>query len=227
MEVPSKNDQTSSNHRFNDARGHSVIELLIVVSIIAILSAVTIFSLVGHKKAYKTDDQALQVLDFIREANSRALTYRETMRLEIDTTDNKIRIIDENLSTTTTDDREYRSMPLELGTEVVVDRTPAGVTIPTPPGYTAAAYATDGIGHLEGTTTVTGHRVWSIRFRADGTVVNNANAITSATLFLYPPIAPATLGTPKSKPQVRAITIFGGSVGVRLWKHNGTTFVAS
>ncbi|MEO6393933.1 MAG: hypothetical protein ABIP75_18920 [Pyrinomonadaceae bacterium] len=227
MEVLSKNYPNKTRRAFSDAKGHSVIELLIVVGIIVILSALTIFSLVGHKKAYKTDDQALQVLDFIREANSRALTFREVMRLEIDTTDNKIRIIDENLSTTSTDDKEYRSMPLEKGTDVVVDQTPAGVTIPTPPGYTAAVYATDGIGHLEGTTPVNGHRVWSIRFRADGTVVNNANAVTSATLFLYPPIAPATLGTPKTKPQVRAITIFGGSVGVRLWKHNGTTFVAS
>jgi Tfp pilus assembly protein FimT len=226
MEVPSP-DPKPSRLIGADERGHSVIELLIVVSIIVILTAVTIFALTGHKNAYKADDQALKILDFVREASSRALTYREVTRLEIDTTDNKIRIIDENSSTTSTDDKEVRSMPLEKVADVVVDKTPSGITVPNPPNYTAATYATDGIGHLEGSTNVTGHRVWSMRFKSDGTVINNSNAVTSATLFIYPPLSASTLDTPKNTGLVRAITIFGGSVGVRLWKYNGSTWVAS
>jgi Tfp pilus assembly protein FimT len=226
MEVPSINPKPSPRIGA-DARGHSVIELLIVVSIIVILTAVTIFSLNGNKAAYKADDQALRILDFIREANSRALTYREVTRLEIDTTDNEIRIIDENLSTTSTDDKEIRSMPLEKGVEVVIDKTPSGITVPNPPNYAAATYATDSIGHLEGSTMVTGHRVWSMRFKADGTVVNNSNAVTSATLFIYPPLSASTLDTARSTKLVRAITIFGGSVGVKLWKYNGSAWVAA
>jgi Tfp pilus assembly protein FimT len=217
---------TLNRSRHHGERGHSLLELLIVVGIIVILSAITIFSLAANKKLYKTDDQALLILDFIREANTRAVTNREVTRLEIDTTDNKIRLIDENLNTTTADDREVRAMPLANINEVVVDRTPSGVAAPNPPAYTVAAYANDTIGHLEGTTTVTGHRVWSIRFRADGTVVNNANAITSATLFIYPPLAPGSLDTPRTAGLVRSVTIFGGSVGVKLWKYNGTAWIA-
>jgi prepilin-type N-terminal cleavage/methylation domain-containing protein len=223
MEVPSKFANVTSRR---GEQGHSLIELLIVVSVIAILTAMTIFSLTANKAAYKTDDQALKILDFVREANSRSLTYRETTRLEIDTTDNKIRIIDENSNTTTTDDKEIRSMPLEKIADVVVDRAPTGVTVPNPPNYTGAVYAVDTIGHLEGTTTVNGHRVWAIRFRSDGTVVNGANTVTSSTLWVFPPLSAATLDTPKSKPQVRAITIFGGSAGVKLWKYDGTTWNA-
>ncbi len=226
MEVPSQ-DPKPSRLLGADERGHSMIELLIVVSIIVILTAVTIFSLTGHKNMYKADDQSMKILDFVREANTRALTYRETIRLEIDTTDNEIRIIDENSNTTTADDKEYRSMPLEKVADVVVDKTPSGITAPSPPNYAVATYATDTIGHLEGTTTVTGHRVWSIRFKADGTVINNSNAVTSATLFIYPPLSPSTLDTPKSTKLVRAITIFGGSVGVKYWKYNGSAWVAT
>lgn len=225
MEVPS-NEPKPFRQLGTGERGHSMIELLIVVSIIVILTAVTIFALTGHKSAYKADDQSLKILDFIREANSRALTYRETIRLEIDTTDNEIRLIDENSSLTSTDDKEFRSMPLEKVADVVVDKTPSGITAPNPPSYTVATYATDTIGHLEGSTTVTGHRVWSMRFKADGTVINNSNAVTSATLFIYPPLSASTLDTAKNTKLVRAITIFGGSVGVKLWKYDGSAWVA-
>lgn len=226
MPVPPTSPKRSPRIGSNE-RGHSLLELLIVVSLIVILTAIAIFALNGNKAAYKADDQSIKILDFIREANSRALTYRETTRLEIDTTDNEIRIIDENSNTTTTDDKEVRAMPLEKVVDVVVDKTPSGITVPNPPNYTAATYATDTIGHLEGSTTVTGHRVWSIRFKSDGTVINNSNAVTSSTLFIYPPLSASTLDTPKNTKLVRAITIFGGSVGVKLWKYNGSAWVAS
>lgn len=203
--------------------GFSVIELIIVMGIIVLLSAISLPYIYNYKKLNKSEDQTIKVMDLMREASQLALTRRRTMRFEIDLTDNAVLIIDEN---GTAPDRQLKSVPLEMTKELRMDVNPASVTRPNPPNYPNATFAADAIGHLVGATTVSGNTVWAARFRSDGSVVNAGNIPLSSTIFVFPPIAPGST-TARKNAEVKAITLFGGSGAIRYWKHNGTTFAAS
>lgn len=203
--------------------GFSLTELLVVLGIVGVMSVIALPYMVNFKKVYKSEDQAMKVIDLMREASQLALNRRRTIRFEIDFTDNAALLIDENGAAA---DTRIKRIPLELPREVRMDVAPTGVTRPNPPNYNNAATATDTRGHLVGTTTVTGHTVWLARFRSDGSVVNNTDVPLSATLYSWPPVSPGST-TPRTLSEVRAITIFGGSGAVRYWKHNGTGFVAN
>lgn len=203
--------------------GFSMTELLVVLGIIAIMTVISLPYIVNYKKAYKSEDQALKVIDMMREAGQLALNRRRTIRFEIDFTDNAALIIDENGGAT---DTQIKKIPLEMTRDVRMDIIPATISKPNPPNYNDLAAATDTLGHLAGGTTVTGHSVWAARFRSDGSVVNAANVPINANIYSWPPISPGST-TPRSKAEVRAITIFGGSGAIRYWKHDGTNFVAN
>jgi hypothetical protein len=180
--------------------------------------------MINFKKLYKPEDQALKIMDYMREANQLALSKRRTMRLEIDLTDNKLLIIDEK-DAGAGDDTQIKAIPLESTADVRMDMIPTGITKPSPPNYNDAVYANDTISHKVGSTTVTGHKVWAARFKSDGSVVSGTDTLISANLYVW---APITVGNdnPRNKKEVRAITMFGGSGAVRYWKHNGSVFQA-
>jgi prepilin-type N-terminal cleavage/methylation domain-containing protein len=201
--------------------GFSVIELIVVMSIIAIMVVMSVPYLINYRKVLLSDDQAMRVMDLMREANQLALTRRRTVRFQIDLTQNAALIIDENGSTQGSLIKKVRLEPVQ---EVRMDVIPSGVLRPNPPNYANAAYAVDGLGHKEGATTVIGNNVWMARFRRDGSVVDAGNNLLSANLYVWPPTSFNSL-TPRNSKEVRAITIFGGSGAVRYWKYSGTTFL--
>ena len=205
--------------------GFSVVELMIVLGIIALLSAISLPYIYNYKKLYKSEDQSLKVIDLMREAGQLALTKRRTFRFEIDLTDNAVLIIDEK-STGNADDTLLKKIPLEMTKDIRMDVIPAGVTKPNPPNYTDVAFAVDSIGHLVNATTVTGHSVWVARFKSDGSVVNVADIPVSANIYVWPPITPGST-TPRNKNEIRAITMFGGSGAIRYWRYETTAFVAN
>lgn len=221
---PNNFNKQSKAVQHNGMRGFSVVELIVVVAIISILTALAIPQIYNSRKLYKPEEQALKVMDLMREASQLALTRRRTMRFEIDLTANRVLIIDENTVGTATDDRQIKAIPLLPPNEVRIDQIPTGVTRPNPPNYTDAAFAADTIGHLVGATTVSGNTVWAARFRSDGSVVNAAGTSTiSVNLYCWEPLS-AGNAAPRDRKMVRAITMFGGSGAVRYWKHDGTTF---
>lgn len=92
------------------SRGFSMVELLIVLTVITILLGISLFYLSAHERLYRPDEEALKIIDVFQEARQRSLTQRETMRVEIDLTDNVVRLIDENQPSTADDDRPIRSV---------------------------------------------------------------------------------------------------------------------
>lgn len=203
--------------------GFSLIEMIIVLVIIGVMSAISLPYLLNYQKQYKSEDQALKVIDMMRETSQLALTKRRIFRFEIDLTDNQALIID-GRGAGAADDLQIKSLPLESANDIRVDQIPTSVNKPNPPNYNDAAFITDVTGHLSGGTTVNGNRVWQVAFRADGSVVNAAEIPVSANLYFWTPLAPGS-AAPKNRQEVRAVTIFGGSGAVRYWKHNGTTFI--
>lgn len=208
-------------------KGASVAELLIVLLVIGLMSGFTLFALTGHKAMYKTDDQTLQIIDVLRAASLRAVTQRQTIRVEINMTTNRVQIIDENLATTSNDDVVVKSLTLAPVTDVKLSAKPLNVSPlpPAPSNFPAAVFASS----LHPSST--SNNVCTIRFNRNGTVTNagtnalGANAaITSSTLYIWPPQA-ADPTRARTTGSVRAITIYGPSANIRLWKYNGTSFV--
>lgn len=197
-------------------------ELLAVMAVMAIMAAISVPYLIKSRAPLRTDDQALKMMDMMREAGQLALTRRRTVRFEIDLTDNTFKVIDEQ---GTNPDTLVKSIPLDKPADVRVDVRPSGVTRPNPPNYADITFALDTLGHLDGSNPVSGHNVWAARFQRDGSVVNTAGTPISVNIYLFPP-ATAGSTTPKTLKQVRAITLFGGSGAIRFWKHNGTALVA-
>lgn len=205
--------------------GFSAIELLIVVALITVLAAISIPYFYSFTRAYKSEDEALKLLDNMREASQLALAKRRTFRLEIDLTANAILIIDENGPAGATDDKIVKSIPLEDMREVRMEQIPTGVTRPAPPDFTDAVFAEDVVGHLnDADETIIGNNVFAARFRSDGSVVKADGLPLNTNIYLWPP-ADGGGTNPRVINQVRSLTLYGNTGAVRYWKHNGTAFV--
>ena len=213
----------AASRSLKSSKGFSMTELLVVIGIIALLSVMSLPYIVSYRKVYRSEDQAIKIIDLMTETSQLALTRRRTMRLEIDLTDNAVKIIDEQ---GTDPDTLIKSIPMDNTLDLRVDAKPNGVSKPDPPNYADVAFATDTLGHLEGATPVTGHSVWAARFQRDGSVVNGIGNPISVNIYIWPPTTAGSMD-PRDLREVRAITLFGGSGAIRLWKHNGTALVAS
>lgn len=193
--------------RRRDANGFSVIELLIVVAIVIILTAAAVFTLTPQRRAYRTDDAAGQVTNFLRDAYQRALSQRQTMRVEIDRANMMITIIDEN-RLLVGDEIEVRRAKLNDEISLNQPAVAAGLVTapPAPYTYPIAGYAND---------------LWEARFRSDGSVVDAAGNSLSATLFF------SLINMNDSDSNlIRAVTLFGPSGSVRVWRYSGVSFDA-
>lgn len=189
------------------ASGFSTIELLIVAALVVVLTAMSIFMLSPQRRAYRSEDAAAQAANFLRDAYQRALSQRQTFSVKIDRANRLIQIFDEN-RLPVGDEREVRRDTLL--DEVDFDPPTFGGTALSPPAapynYPAATFASN---------------VWTARFRSDGSVVDASGNVMSATLFFSPANSQNI-----DKRLVRAVTLFGPSGSVRVWKYDGTTFDA-
>ena len=108
--------------------GYSIVEMLIVLTVVSILTSGAFFYLNAHQTLYKTDNQALLIADLLQEARQRSLTQRKTMRVEIDLTKAAARLIDENTAATANDDKILREISLYFPNEVRIDAPPPEIT---------------------------------------------------------------------------------------------------
>jgi prepilin-type N-terminal cleavage/methylation domain-containing protein len=201
------------------SRGFSMVELLIVLAVITILSGVSLFYLSGHQKLFRPDEQALKIIDVMQEARQRSLTQRETMRVEIDLTDNLVKLIDENQPNTAEDDRTVRSIVLIPQSDVQINSRPPDIitnpqeSMPVPIAQFRPSIYPSSVSH----------NVCTFRFLRNGSVVDQgtdaigSNATTAAaTLFLWS----AKIDNENVSEVARAITIIGATGSVRFWEYN-------
>ncbi len=203
--------------QLNSQSGFSVIELLIVVVIITIMTAVTGYYLFAHQKLYKPDDQTLKIVDVLQEARQRSLTQRETMRVEIDLTDGTARLIDENSPAISSDDREIKRTTLFPDTEIKMSQRPDDIAYNPPESLPApTAVFAPSVHPLSST-----HNVCTIRFLSNGTVVNagtnatgSGSTVTGYTLHIWSP----KKASPNDADIARSITIVGTTGSIRMWE---------
>ena len=194
-----------STHR--EAEGYSVLELLVVVTVIITLTAVAVFSLVPQRRAYGTEDAAGQVTNFLRDAYQRAISQRQTMKVQIDRSSMLMKIIDEN-TLPVGDEVEVRRA--QLSSEISVSQPTIGgspLNAPAAPyNYPVAVYSSN---------------LWVARFRSDGSVVDAAGNTLSATVFF----SFVNMKTSDTN-LIRAVTLFGPSGSIRFWRYTGSSFDA-
>jgi prepilin-type N-terminal cleavage/methylation domain-containing protein len=191
------------------AEGFSLIELLIVISVIAIVTGIAVFQFAGSREAYNAEDAAYKVMNYFREANSRAVSDHHSFRVTINTSSNTISLIDEKTFSGITDGEALSGGAVlvkseALGTRVTLNQ-PSGINPPPSPfNYAAAVYPAN---------------VWTGHFQSVGSITDVNGTPTSSTFF-FQPVDRTNLPT-----LVRAVTAFGPSGSIRFWMYNGTQMV--
>jgi len=176
------------------------------------MSAVTGYYLINHQKLYKPDDQALKIIDLLQEARQRSLTQRGTMRVEIDLTDNMVRLIDENTATAAeADDEIIKRIPLLDASEVNIEQRATNIaTNPPEPLLAGSAVFSPSVYPPSAT-----NRVCTLRFKSNYQVVDEGNNPTGITLHIWSPSK-----TNSSEAEIaRAVTIIGTTGSIRMWEY--------
>lgn len=194
-----------------------------VIVIGLILATVSIFYLGGHKNLYKAEDQALQLIDVLQDAKQFALNQRQTMRVEINATQNAILLIDEN-GAGDSDDKLVKQVPLINSNDVKVGLRPANIsaepTEPSPVPQPTFAPSSHPLSQA--------NSVAVLRFTSTGMVLNagtnsvgSGSTMTGMTIYVWRP----KKTTPTESDLTRAITVLGASGTVRMWNyaHNDST----
>ena len=204
-------------------RGFSVVELLVVLAIISVLSGAVLFYANAHKKLYQPDDQALQIADILQEARQRSLTQRRPMRVEINITNNTVKLYDENtISTSADDDVLLKAMNLFASANVKVDSRPSEISLNPPESMPVpnAVYKTSVY------PTSISQTVSTIRFLANGSAVDagtnatGSGAVTTGvTLHIWAP----NKSNPGQSDIARSITILGATGVIRMWEYDHTS----
>jgi len=205
-----------------NVEGFSLIELLVVLTLIMILSGVSFFYFSSYQRLYSPDNQSLQVADVLQEARQRSLTQRETIRVEIDTTANVVRLIDENsqnIPATTNDDVIIRQVPLLPNAEVRVNTRPDNIAY-NPPEELPAPSAQ----YRQSTYRFSpNNQVCTMRFLSDGRVFDAGNnnlgdggVPRGVTLHVWSP----KRTNPNEFEVARALTVIGSTGSIRLWEFN-------
>ena len=202
-------------------KGFTLVEILVVLTLIIFVGATASFYLSNHKKLYKTDDQTLLIADILQEARQRSLTQRETMRVEIDLTDNEVRLIDENSVSTADDDELLKTLAVNFPNEVRMDDRAGNISYnpPEPMPIPSAVY----IPSVYPTSST--HQVCTLRFQSNGTVTNSGNNETGGgaivggvTLHIWQPSSE----NPDEFSIARALTVIGSTGSIRIWEFDSS-----
>ncbi len=202
-------------------RGFSVVELLVVVALIFIIVSFTVFSLVGHQRLYRTDDQSLQVIDLLQEGRQRSLTQREVLRVEINRTTQFARLIDENDPSTSDDDVVLRSVRMSDPANVHMGDSPSNILdLPPEPLQPLLANFTPSV-YPDSAT----QDVCTMRFMPNGQVFDAGNNATGAgavptgvTLNVWTPAKT----DPTEYDVARSITVVGATGSIRFWEYDAS-----
>ncbi len=206
------------NNSIKSAAGYSLVELLVVLVIIAVMSAVAGFYLTAHQELYKAEEQALQIIDLLQEARQRSLTQRRTQRVEIDLTANMVRLINENDGATANDDVLTRQITLMPPDVIKLENSPSEINVSPPESLPVP----DADFKQSNYPSSQNNNVCTLRFQSDGMVsdagtnaVGRNASIVGNTIYVWSP----DKINPNQSEIALAITVVGSTGSIRLWEY--------
>ncbi len=199
--------------------GFSLFELIVVLAVASILSALAIMSF-ASQRLFKADQQAAEIVDIFQEARQRALSHRRTMRVEINATNNTISLINEEDVGNPLDDVVIRSKRF-IGNGVFIGTKPSNQT--TDPTESAPVPE---IAFRSSTHPLSNNdSVATLRFLRNGTVADAGNdgsgtgsVPLGATIFIWSKHINDTSTNPTVGQVFRAVTVLASSGIIRAWK---------
>ncbi|MBC7929169.1 MAG: GspH/FimT family protein [Rubrivivax sp.] len=190
--------------------GFSMIELLVVVAVVLVVSAIGIPQLVSSRRLIRSAGLSREMLTQMRFARQEAMSQRQAVTFSYDNSTKEIKIIDHQTSNKT------------LLTDAAYPNTAGSLTVRTfmlAGGGVPASEISHGIPSglpttpLDDTTTMTAlsNNKFNVTFFPDGSATNNANA-TKMAFFFYNPTVPSKTAM--------AISVLGSGGRVKVWRYN-------
>jgi prepilin-type N-terminal cleavage/methylation domain-containing protein len=193
---------------YRSAAGFSLVEMMIVVGLAAVLTGIAIAQVANSRSGTVGDGGMRVILGQMNQARQIAIQQRRYVRV-VFTTPNLMQVVIENTTTaattavcTTTPSCTVLSSPVLEGN---VQFTLLGGVPDTPDGFGINAVAFNGGPVAFGSATL-------VRFRPDGTLVNQSGASINGTVFL---------AVPGSALSSRAVTVLGATGRVRGYRWIG------
>jgi prepilin-type N-terminal cleavage/methylation domain-containing protein len=174
--------------------GYSIIELLVVVGIASVLSAMAMFEIGNARPAYKGDGAMRVIMAQMNTAREMAITQRRYMEV-VFASGNQVQIVRHDAGAATT---VLSTIPLEGGVKFALL-----AAVPDTPDAFGNHSAVD-----FGSAT-------KFMFGTDGRLIDQGGGLINGTIYLAVP------NEPRSQ---RAVTILGNTGRVRGYKWNGAAW---
>ncbi|HEV7890789.1 MAG TPA: prepilin-type N-terminal cleavage/methylation domain-containing protein [Pyrinomonadaceae bacterium] len=208
-----------SPHR--SAKGFTVIELVIVIAIIFIMTAISVQQAVGSRRLLRSAAITREVVSALRDARQIAISQRRAITFQYDDTKKQINIINhgadvDGVGISGTDLLVDSKYPNTTGSSV--ERTyqlasssgiPASeIAYGLPSG---AATSAGTLGDKTALTALTNQKL-NVTFQPDGSVVSSTGATLDVALFIY--------NAAKPKETAMAISVLGGTGRIKAWRYS-------
>lgn len=192
--------------------GYSLVETLIVVTMIGVLTAFAVPQIIAERRLTRSIGVTREILSQLRQARQLAMSQRQSVSFQYDNAIKQISIIDHNsnLGPLLLTDPSY---PNNAG-RVVVSRTPlatggldsAEITVGIPAGVPSVPLG-DGI-----SMSALVNNQLNVTFQPDGSVIDlNGNPVGYA-LFLY--------NNRAARDTASAISVVGASGRIKIWRYD-------
>ena len=196
--------------------GHSLIEVLIVVSLIGALTSIALPQLITQRRLSRSTGITREIMSQLRETRQLAMSQRQAFTFVYNNTTKQISIIDHNsnLGGSLLADPSYPNTP---DSQVVVTIPLAESSIGSemsygiPAGLPIGALA-DGIA-----MTPLFNNLFTVTFQPNGSVVDAAGNPQGRALFIY--------NSHAAKGTASAISIMGPAGRVKIWRYDAVANV--
>lgn len=204
--------------------GRSVIETLIVVAIVALLTAAAVPQMISTRRLIRSTALAKEVATQLRFARQQAMAQRQAVTFQYDNSTKTIKVFDHNNTNNIT--AACNITGLAVLTASGYPNTSCSTNVLTVPLATGAGLPASEVSYgiptaITATTLDDGNTltalsgspaVINITFQSDGTVIDSTGAFARPTMFFYNNQVPTQTAS--------AISILGAAGRIKVWRYS-------